>query len=523
MRLKMTTTDRPGLVHEVTAVLLKHGHNISAMEVGKNYLYVDFEGAPLSLSQLKQDILRLRGFRAVEPVGLLPMEERVRNLSVLLSAVHEGILSATPEGYFQAANAAACTVLQRKEAEILAQRVQNLFSQGQNYLKALRRGEAMQEREVIEESGAHYFLSAYPILDDHGLLHEALFVLRNMEDVHRLYRRLTAQPTMGFENIIYQSAKMRELVATAKNYARMGSTILIRGATGTGKELFARAIHDASPRREGIFLAINCASIPESLLESELFGYTEGSFTGGKKGGKPGLFELANGGTLFLDEIGELSMALQAKLLRVLQEHKVRRLGGRHEFAVDIRIITATHRPLEKMLKEGNFRADLFYRLNVVPLYLPTLRERAEDIPVLACFLLRRFSEKMNLPKASITEEAMHKLCTYAWPGNIRELENIIERALNLTTDAVITPAHIRFDSEEDEILPLSTASSSEITGEIKTLKAIVAQAEREALQNAARQYKSARQMAKVLGLSHTSILRKLHAYGIALPKAKGD
>ena len=217
----------------------------------------------------------------------------------------------------------------------------------------------------------------------------------------------------------------------AKTIARGDSTVLLRGETGTGKEMFARAIHEASPRAARMFVPINCAAIPDHLLESELFGYEEGAFSGAAKGGKKGLFEYAAGGTVLLDEVAELSSPLQAKLLRVLQDGKVRRVGGTKEINVNVRLMAATHRNLEDLMVRGLFREDLYYRLNVIPLFLPPLRERPEDIPLLVDLFLRRFAARMKKPVPLVGEVAMAKMIRYAWPGNIRELENVVERAVN--------------------------------------------------------------------------------------------
>lgn len=233
--------------------------------------------------------------------------------------------------------------------------------------------------------------------------------------------------------------------------AKGDSTVLIRGESGTGKELFARAIHMESFRSGKPFVPINCAAFPENLLESELFGYVEGAFTGASKGGKTGLIEYAHNGTLFLDEIGELSPRLQVKLLRVLQEGQVRKIGDSKEHPVDVRIIAATNRNLEDMMKLGTFREDLYYRLNVVPIFIPPLRQRKEDIPILGRHLINKFNSRLNKRVESISEEALDKLMAYHWPGNIRELENVLERAMILTPDEKIIPEHIMLDYFDDQ------------------------------------------------------------------------
>jgi two-component system response regulator PilR (NtrC family) len=231
--------------------------------------------------------------------------------------------------------------------------------------------------------------------------------------------------------IIGKSAKMIEIYKTIGTVAVTDSTVLITGDSGTGKELVARAIHAASMRKDAPFVTINCSAFPETLLESELFGYMKGAFTGAT-GNKIGLFEVANRGTLFLDEIAEMPPGMQVKLLRVMQERVLRRLGGTEEQPLDVRVIVATNRNLLHEIAQGRFREDLYYRISVIPIHLPPLRERPEDIPLLANFFLQRYAPKMNKAIAGFSEEAMRQLKGYAWPGNVRELENVVERAVAL-------------------------------------------------------------------------------------------
>ncbi|QRJ65654.1 nif-specific transcriptional activator NifA [Azospira restricta] len=247
----------------------------------------------------------------------------------------------------------------------------------------------------------------------------------------------------GFENMVGRSAVMRRVFEQARLVARWNTTVLIRGETGTGKELIANAIHYNSPRARNAFVKLNCAALPENLLESELFGHERGAFTGAVEGRK-GRFEQASGGTLFLDEIGEVSAAFQAKLLRVLQEGEFERVGGSRTIKVDVRIIAATHRDLETAVEMGDFREDLFYRLNVMPLNLPPLRERIEDIPEIARHLLGKIGDNQRR-KLALSELALHRLAAHPWPGNVRELENCLERAAVLSEDGRIDADQIRF------------------------------------------------------------------------------
>ena len=262
-----------------------------------------------------------------------------------------------------------------------------------------------------------------------------------------VYLRRELEEKYQFSNIIGRSPKMQEIFSLIERVARTASTVLLQGESGTGKELIARALHFASPRAERRFLSINCGALPETLLESELFGHERGSFTGAVRE-KKGLFRDSHQGTLFLDEIGEMSPPMQVKLLRALQEKKVRKVGGSAEQAVDVRIITATNQDLLELMERGDFREDLYYRINVIPIQLPALRQRREDIPLLVDHFVQKHCEEMGIPPRPIESSAMRILEEYRWPGNVRELENMIERILALSTSDTITtgdvPTHLK-------------------------------------------------------------------------------
>jgi two-component system response regulator PilR (NtrC family) len=246
----------------------------------------------------------------------------------------------------------------------------------------------------------------------------------------------------GLDRMVGVSPAMVALFNMVRSIASTSSTVLITGESGTGKELVAKAIHALSPRRDAPFVSINCGALPENLLESELFGHMKGAFTDAHQN-KKGLFEAAHRGTLLLDEVGETLPSLQVKLLRVLQEKRIRRVGGTDEVEVDVRVVAATNRPLDRLVQEGRFREDLFYRLNVIPIRVPALRERREDVPLLANHFLERFGREMAKPLAKISAEAMECLMRYSWPGNVRELENVIERAVALETTPAILPERL--------------------------------------------------------------------------------
>lgn len=315
-----------------------------------------------------------------------------------------------------------------------------------------------------------------------------------------------------FDSIITRDPKMEYLKKLARVAAQSNSTVLILGESGTGKELFAQAIHKASYRKFGPFIPINCAAIPRELLESELFGYEEGSFTGAKKGGKPGKFELASGGTIFLDEIGIMPMEMQAKLLRVLEAREFERVGGNKKIALDARIIAATNENLEEAVEKGRFREDLYYRLNVISIDIPPLRERKEDIPLLAQHLLDNLCEELDTERKVLKQRTIEILKEYKWPGNIRELRNTLERAITISTGTEILPEHL-----PERIL--RNAKSHEVHQEsIRPLRNVLEEAEKDAIIAAIKDTNGNKSLAaEKLKIHRTALYKKMRKYGIEL------
>jgi transcriptional regulator with PAS, ATPase and Fis domain len=322
----------------------------------------------------------------------------------------------------------------------------------------------------------------------------------------------TQKLDMAFCSVIGKSGRLMDALAIAAKAAETHSTVLIRGESGTGKELIAKAIHYASKRKNGPLVRVNCPAIPTTLLESELFGHEKGSFTGALYQ-KIGKFELADGGTVFLDEIGELNKDMQAKLLRVLQEREFERIGGNQIIKVDVRIIAATNRDLEEMVQRGDFREDLYYRLNVVPIFLPSLRERREDIPMLAEHFLKKLSQELGKDVTRITRRAMKYLLSYDWPGNVRELENVVERAINLTDDNVIDvddlPTYITGLSIENRQFLVNLDADGEV--------APFEEYEKEIIKLALEKYGSFNAAGKALGITHKTVAAKARKYGLSM------
>jgi transcriptional regulator with GAF, ATPase, and Fis domain len=297
--------------------------------------------------------------------------------------------------------------------------------------------------------------------------HKLDLVRETLEDENRALKQRMLRDYSD-RLMVGDSPKMQRVIDLVARVADSQASVIIRGESGTGKEMVARLIHGNSPRRDGPFVAINCAALPETLLESELFGIERGVATGVEA--RPGRFELAKGGTIFLDEIGDIPLTLQAKLLRVLQEREIEKLGGRRRIPIDVRILSATHRTLEEMIEKGEFRQDLYYRLKVVEIVLPPLRDRKDDIPKLVRFFLDKYGKREGLHDVRITQEALQKLMRYPFPGNVRELENLIEGALALTTDPVIDPGDLLLPEEAG-----GGMSGQELSGDLPTLEQLEA------------------------------------------------
>lgn len=314
-----------------------------------------------------------------------------------------------------------------------------------------------------------------------------------------------------FDSIITRNPKMEYLKKLGRTAAQSNSTVLILGESGTGKELFAQAIHKASYRKFGPFIPINCAAIPRELLESELFGYEAGAFTGAKRGGKPGKFELSNGGTIFLDEVGDMPLEMQVKLLRVLEEKEFERVGGNEKIFLDARIIAATNEKIEEAVEKGRFREDLYYRLNVINIDIPPLRERIEDIPLVSKHLLDYLTKELNTEEKIIDKETIDILMEYHWPGNVRELRNVLERAINLSTQRFILPQHLPERLVKNKI-PIEGKEK------IVPLKDVVAEAEKEAIVNAIIKAEGNKTLAaENLGIHRTALYKKIEKYGLRL------
>lgn len=348
-----------------------------------------------------------------------------------------GLIAVDLDGMVHWVNDTACRSLNIRRSKLINLDVRSVCHQWQSYKEQVD-----MDIQILDEEGelntrnssARYLLNIYAIYGEDGERIGYVLSFRPFSTMLRLMNKYQPQQlTFTFDKIIYKSKKMKDLVNYAKTIANTPSTVLITGESGTGKEVFAQSIHSASSRKNNAFIAINCGAISPSLIESELFGYEDGAFTGALKGGKPGKFEQAHQGTLFLDEIGEMTLEMQVRLLRVLQDKMVTPVGGTKTVKVDVRIIAATNKDLAEEVRMKRFRQDLFYRLSVIPLELPPLRERKMDIPPLYRYLLEEKAQRLDRPIPPTEIQTLHRLVRYDWPGNIRELENFAEKAVILS------------------------------------------------------------------------------------------
>src|SRR6201984_2429173 len=365
--------------------------------------------------------------------------------------------------------------------------------------------------EAMKAGASDYVLKPFSLTEMRMVIHKELDV-RNLREENRSLREALGK-RYAHPNVVARSPKMQEVLATLDHVAPTNATVLLGGESGVGKDLIARAIHEKSRRASGPFLKINSTAIPENLLESELFGYEKGAFTGATAS-KPGKFELADKGTLFLDEIGDVPPATQVKLLRVLQEREFERLGATKTIKVDVRLIAATNRDLRAALEQGTFREDLYYRLNVVAIDIPPLRDHKEDIPALANFFLEKFARESGKPIRGITPAAMKLLLDFYWPGNVRELENIIERGVTLSAGSTLDAADIPLDPPS----PRAVAGAPAVLPVGMTLDQWEDEAIREALKQA---NGNKSQAARSLGLSRNALRYRLSKIGVPDPPDK--
>ncbi|RAL21436.1 sigma 54-interacting transcriptional regulator [Thermoflavimicrobium daqui] len=508
---KIQTVNRVGITHDIVGQLRQM--DIIRMEVKPRYIYLKIDIMEQSLiNKVITSIQKIIGVEKVEVINFLPSEIRENQMNTILSTVSEGIISLDHQLHIKTVNRAAEEMLDMNQKQLIDQPIRQLWKGIKKEIKrCLFEGvEILNIPTVVKtvKRGASQLILSYLPIRTKEESQGIVIVLRDMKQIHGIIQSVKETGMVPFAGIIHNSGKMKRCIEIAKRVAKSEATIFLHGESGTGKELFARAIHFESEKANGPFIPMNCAAIPETLLESELFGYEEGAFTGALKGGKKGLIEMAQGGTLFLDEVGELPYHLQAKLLRVLEERAIRRLGGHKLIPIDIRIIAATNRDISAMIEEGTFRKDLYYRLHVIPIYIPPLRERISDIPLLSDFFIKQFCHLIHRPPLSLTYQAIQFLQSYHWPGNVRELKNVIERTVYLCPDDLNELESVYLEQQ-------STIASCHPYDSKKSFKEKIEAYEKKLLIEILKTCKSARQAAKQIGLSHTAVLKKIKKYGL--------
>lgn len=406
------------------------------------------------------------------------LEDSLNKNVAILNAVHDGVIAINSNGIIEQINHSASAFFGITPEQYLGKYINRLLSDSV-INEIINSNVPCIDKEIeikVNNKKTSVYLTSQPV-NGKAFSCGAVLSFKNAQEITSLARNLSISGTqpITFGDIIGQAATIESVKELARKVAIGDSSVLISGESGTGKEVFARAIHNESLRSNEPFIAVNCAAIPEPLLESELFGYVEGAFTGARRGGKLGKCELAIGGTLFLDEVGDIPLFLQSKFLRMLQERTIERVGGTKTIPVDIRIIAATNRNLELMIEKQEFRKDLYYRLNVIPLFLPSLRDRHEDIYDLSMHFLNKYSMRLNKNITEISPEAISILENYSWPGNIRELENSIEYAINVEATDTITPkalpAEILSHSSSIESFPQNIDSSKNINDKFKSVE----------------------------------------------------
>ncbi len=522
LKLELIFKDRIGIVADISVLLARQKLNIVSMEVERKeaqaFVYVETEGAAgrSNREEILKIIGRISDLLEVGFIDTLPQEERENRFRVVLDNISDGVISIDKDGKVTTINQIAQTALNCSEAEAVGQSIQMLKLSDYLILECLK-GKTYNniKQNLITGTGRYQYLAdVRPIRDSSGRIIGAVEIAKDVQEIKKLAKTISEAGQFGFSDIIGRNPAIVEAISFAQKIAGTDSIVSLRGGSGTGKEMFARAIHTASVR-PGPFVPVNCAALPEQLLESELFGYARGAFTGGRKEGKAGLFEIAGGGTILLDEIAEMPLSSQAKILRVIQDKCVRRIGGSDEIPVDTRILTSTNRHLEQLVDEKKFRQVLYYRINVLPIHIPPLAERKGDLPVLVDHFLFQLASKLGKQVPAVSQEAQEKLSRHDWPGNVRELKNVVERAAILCEESEIDVGGILFSYELGRNIKYGVVGPSGESGKTRPLKEAVNEYEKRLLAETLGQARSIRQAARTLGLSHTALLNKMKKYGL--------
>jgi len=486
----------------------------------------------LEIENIQKENQELKAMVSKASAKISKLEEEGINALVIGDAVMDGICIVDAEGNVTSINKGYTEITEIEANEILGRNIRELINQ--NYftnavsMDVIRTREKISSMSTITRNERHVLLVGTPIFDKNNDLTKVITVMRNLTDLVNLKEKLERAETK--KNVIQDKlnsltkedafrgkspgiGRIKELI---EYVAPTDATVLIMGETGSGKEVVSREIYNRSKRNKGPYVKINCAAIPENLLESELFGYVKGAFTGADNKDKKGLFETANGGTILLDEISEMPLKLQPKLLRVLQEREITPVGGVDSIKIDVRVMAASNKNLEELVKKKLFRADLYYRLNVFPLNIPPLRKRKEDIPDMAALFLSRFNVKYAKDKA-LDSAAIFALMKYDWPGNVRELENVVERMTIISVNKILTKEDVNVIINIGEAKDIDMADLP--LGDI-SLKEAVRNLERYLVEKALREGGSSYAAARILKTTQPTVIRKAKALGIPTRKS---
>lgn len=521
MRLEVFCQDRIGLARELLDLLVARNIDLRGIEIASlGRIYLNFSALEFdAFSNLMAEIRRTPGVTDVRTVSFMPSEREHRALSALLVAMPEPVFSLDLKGKVELANPAAQNLFNLDEQKIRNQNAGTLIA-GFNFQRWLENERVDAQAQHVVIQGRDFLMEARPIYlaqedEQNDQPVGAMITLKSTARMGRQLQNLSVTDDSEFDHIVAVTPKMRQVIDQARKLAMHDAPLLIVGDTGTGKDMLARACHLRSARGKKPFLALNCGSIPDDVAESELFGHAAGAYPNALEG-KKGFFEQANGGSVLLDEIGEMSPRMQTKLLRFLNDGTFRRVGEDHEVHVDVRVICATQKNLIELVQRGEFREDLFYRLNVLTLNLPPLRERPLDILPLTEMFVARFADEQGLPRPRLSPQLTPFLTRYNWPGNVRQLKNALYRALTQLEGYELRP--------QDIVLPEQALDVS--LGEEAmegSLDEITSRFERSVLTRLYLSYPSTRKLAKRLGVSHTAIANKLREYGLGQKRSEGE
>lgn len=442
------------------------------------------------------------------------LELAIKHFYAIMESISEGLICVNKEGIITDINLFARKLLSLKEKDILGQSIKKILCEdySDRISRAIKRGRKFEEEEIyfkLKRGKKLLCIATITPINDPSTnkLEGVVITFKEAKVIHSLVNKIVgAKARFKFSDILGNSERIREVIKLAKKCTMHDTTVLLNGESGTGKELFAQSIHNASSRRNKPFIFLNCGAIPRELVASELFGYVEGAFTGAKRGGHPGKFELADEGTIFLDEIGDMPLDAQTNLLRVLETREVVRVGGHEVIPVDVRVIAATHKDLEKEVELGNFRQDLYYRLNVMPIKIPPLRERKEDIRLFIDYFIKKYSSKMDKEIKSINDSFYRGMMSYNWPGNVRELQNVMQQIINIAEDGEV----LSYKYLPNYMKSTGMTESLGISNKLLSLEEV----ERITIEKTIREVdRNIALASRILGISRSSLYRKIYKY----------